>query len=679
MENKLQEASNRNAHPWSGYAVTVVESTTDAVIVVDRTWRVVFMNGHARTIIGKRDMLGRNFWEGLPRPAGGVFEEAARKAMGERTPVRCDDFYEPMGKWFENSIYPCQEGIVIYFRDITEAKRLELAQREKEGTIRRQLVELGDVYTSAPIGLALIGPDLRFLRVNQQIADINRVPAAAHVGKAIGEILPDFAEFFEPIARRVLETGEPVFDIEVEGEAPNEPGTRRMYREQWLPQKDATGKVVAINIVVSDVTNEKRIERELRDKVEELQALLDAVPAAVFVAHDRECRTMYGNRTTEQTLRLPYYANPSKSAGHTAPRNFTVFKDGVELSPEDLPIQKAAATGKAVRHFELTLAFDSGDTAYIYGNATPLFDSGGKTRGAVGAFIDITGLVEAREATLRRDAELERLVEERTRDLFEANARLSRQIAEREEAEQVSAQHKQNAIGLVASGVAHDINKLLQVIGTSLEKIELQPSDQSVGHHLMTAQGALQRAAGLTHRLRELAQNQQLAPTVIDANKHVHSVCDILRQTIGAEIRIKQVLAPDLWPIMVDSNQFDLALLHLAANSRDAMPGGGLLILTTTNYAANDATLPGQIAGRDCVCIAVCDTGRGMSEEVLARALEPFFDETEGSCVGLGLSIIAGFARKSGGALRISSSLGLGTVAEIFLPKAVETQTTAED
>jgi signal transduction histidine kinase len=108
------------------------------------------------------------------------------------------------------------------------------------------------------------------------------------------------------------------------------------------------------------------------------------------------------------------------------------------------------------------------------------------------------------------------------------------------------------------------------------------------------------------------------------------------------------------------------------------MPGGGgLLIVTSKNHAANDATLPGQIAGRNCVCIAVCDTGRGMSESVLARALEPFFDESEGNWTGLGLSIIAGFARKSGGTVRIRSSLGLGTVVEIFLPKAVETEPTA--
>jgi signal transduction histidine kinase len=656
----------------------VVESTTDGVIVLNRAWRVVFMNGHARAIIGDPDLLGKNFWEALPRPAGGVFEDASRKAMAERTPMRCQDFYEPMEKWFENSIYPCAEGIVVYFRDITEEKRRELARRESEGTIRRQLIELGDVYTSAPVGLALLGADLRFLRVNQQIADINGLPAAAHVGKTIGEILPDFVEFFEPIARRVLKTGEPVFDIEVEGETPGV-RTRRSYREQWLPQKDVTGKVVAINIVVLDVTNEKRIERELRDRVEELQALLDAVPAAVFVAHERECRTMYGNRTTAQLLRQPYNANLSKSAGLSAPRNFRVLKDGVEISPEEMPVQKAATTGKTVRQFELTLAFDGGDRTYIYGNATPLFDSGGKTRGAVGAFVDITGLVEAREATQRRDAELKQLVEERTRDLFEENERLARQIELWENAEQMPPQaQKQDAMGLVASGVAQDINKLLQVIASALEKIELQPQDPAIARNLMTAQGALQRAAGLTHRLHELAQNQQLSPTVIDANKHVVSVCDLLRQTIGSEVRIRQNLAPDLWPIRVDSNQFDLALLHLAANSRDAMPGGGgLLIVTSKNHAANDATLPRQIAGRNCVCIAVCDTGRGMSESVLARALEPFFDESEGNWTGLGLSIIAGFARKSGGTVRIRSSLGLGTVVEIFLPKAVETEPTA--
>jgi signal transduction histidine kinase len=140
------------------------------------------------------------------------------------------------------------------------------------------------------------------------------------------------------------------------------------------------------------MTKEKRIERELRDKVEELQAVLDAVPAAVFVAQDPECRTMYGNRMTERILRQPSGANLSKSAREDGPRNFRTLKDGVEIDPRDLPVQKAAISGEAVRDFELTLAFDGDDVVRIYGNAEPLFDSSGKPRGAVGAFVDITQL-----------------------------------------------------------------------------------------------------------------------------------------------------------------------------------------------------------------------------------------------------------------------------------------------
>ena len=176
------------------------------------------------------------------------------------------------------------------------------------------------------------------------------------------------------------------------------------------------GKVVSISVVVEDVTERKRIEEALRERAEELQAVLDAVPAAVFVALDPACRMMTGNRTCHDLLRLPRGANPSKSAGEDAPRSFRALKDGMEIAPEDLPVQKAAATGTDIRGFELELAFDDGDAMHIYGNAAPLFDASGKPRGAVGAFVDVSAIVAAREASVRRYEELERLVAERTAD-----------------------------------------------------------------------------------------------------------------------------------------------------------------------------------------------------------------------------------------------------------------------
>ena len=398
-------------------ATAVLESTTDSVIVLDRDGRFVYLNERAKAMLAPgRDLLGKNIWQELPQPADGAFAASCRKAMVQRFPVRCEEFYAPLGMWFENSIYPCGDGIAVYFRDISEQKRQEQALRDSEEQSRQQLAELEAIYAAAPIGLAILSPGLYFLRVNERMAQIHGVPVAAHIGKRIRDLAPAVADVLEAVGRQVVATGEPMHDVEVTGETPARPGVRRYWIAQWLPQKDAAGKVVSISVVVEDVTERKRIQEALRERAEELQAVLDAVPAAVFVALDPECRMMTGNRTCNELLRLPHGANPSKSAGEEAPRNFRALKDGGEIAPEDLPVQKAAATGKDVRGFELELAFDDGDAMHIYGHAAPLFDASGKPRGAVGAFVDVSEIVAARDASKRRYEELERLVAERTVD-----------------------------------------------------------------------------------------------------------------------------------------------------------------------------------------------------------------------------------------------------------------------
>ncbi len=411
-------SKSRGENDFSIDAAAVLECTTDCVVVFDRAWRFIYISERARATIGiGREFLGKNVWRAFPRPPGGAFEQACRKAMAERFPLRCEEFYSPLGVWFENSIFPCGDGIAIYFRDVTEQKRQQQALQDSEELSRQQLSELESIYASAPVGLAVISPDLHIVRVNERMAEIDGHSVAAHMGKTIRDIVPALADLLELIARRVLATGEPVQDLEVEGETSARPGVLRSWIAQWFPQKDAAGNVVGINVVVEDVTERKRIERELRDKAEELEAVLDAVPAAVWLAHDPECRDVSSNQAGLDILRVPSGANVSKTAAdQSAVQHFRVLRDGAEIPPGELPLQTAAATGQEIRGFEETLAFDNGDIRHIYGNARPLFDPSGKPRGAVGAFVDVSEVVKAREANLRRHAELERLVAERTAD-----------------------------------------------------------------------------------------------------------------------------------------------------------------------------------------------------------------------------------------------------------------------
>jgi len=672
MSPNVNETAELRESGAAVYAASVLESTTDAVVVLDTNWRFLYLNGHATALVQHQEVLGKIVWEALPRPAGGVFENTCRKVMAERLPMRCEDYYTPLDTWFENRIFPCEAGIVVYFRDISEKMRCEQARQETAEIARQQFSELGDIYERAPIGLAYLSPDFRYLRVNQRLASMSGYPVAAHLGRTVRELMPDLADTVEALLRRVVETGSPVFDSEVHGETPAWPGVRRVWITQYFPQKDTTGKVVAINVVVEDVTTRKRIERRLQRQIDELQAVFDAVPAAVFITQDPNSRSIVGNRVTEQLLRLPHGAELSKSAGEYAPSNFKVFKNGVELDAAELPLQKVAATGLPVRNFELTFTFDTGDQIHAYGNAVPLFDESGMPRGAVGAFVDVTGLVEAREAVLRSRAELERLIDQRTRALVETNTRLSAQIVEHQKIERKLLQlQKQEMLGLLASGLAHDFNNLLQVIGGSLDALEVQPPTAPIDRLFAIIRRACARGAGLTDRLFSLARDQQTAPTRVDVNLLIVSASDLLARTLGAEIKIARTLTAELWPVLIDSSQLELALLNLAINARDAMPDGGPLTFATMNVAAGDARLPAHLARLDCVRITVTDQGLGMSEEVRMRALEPFFTTKQDTGTGLGLNLVDETIREAGGRVRLRSQPGAGTAVELFLPRAL--------
>ncbi|MGA7864900.1 MAG: ATP-binding protein, partial [Stellaceae bacterium] len=270
----------------------------------------------------------------------------------------------------------------------------------------------------------------------------------------------------------------------------------------------------------------------------------------------------------------------------------------------------------------------------------------------------------------RSREELERLVAERTRSLAAANDRLTAEIAERQRTEEALLQaQKLEAVGQLTSGVAHDFNNLLTAVLGNLELLERRLNSQESLRRLRAARLAAERGARLTHQLLAFSRKQRLAPTPLDLNRLVGEASDMLFRTIGVTVRIETVLTEGLWPALVDPTQIELVLLNLAINARDAMPEGGRLTIRTANVSRADA--PPDLAPGDYVLISVSDTGEGMSDEVLRRAVEPFFTTKEpGKGSGLGLSMVHGLATQSGGGLHIDSRLGRGTTINVYLPRA---------
>ncbi len=234
---------------------------------------------------------------------------------------------------------------------------------------------------------------------------------------------------------------------------------------------------------------------------------------------------------------------------------------------------------------------------------------------------------------------------------------------------------KMEAVGQLTGGLAHDLNNLLTGVTGSLELMQTRIAQgriRDVDRYVNAAQGAAKRAAALTHRLLAFSRRQTLDPRPTDVNRLVQSMEDLIRRTVGPAIEVEPMVGTaGIWPTLVDPGQLENALLNLSINARDAMPDGGKLTIETGNRWLDERTArerdlsPGQY-----VSLCVSDTGTGMPPDVIAKAFDPFFTTKPiGQGTGLGLSMIYGFAKQSGGQVRIYSEVGQGTMVCLYLPR----------
>jgi PAS domain S-box-containing protein len=251
---------------------------------------------------------------------------------------------------------------------------------------------------------------------------------------------------------------------------------------------------------------------------------------------------------------------------------------------------------------------------------------------------------------------------------------VGRDVSERMQLEeQLQQAQKLEAVGQLTGGIAHDFNNLLTVIVCNLDLLrELPQVPPAAIQSIDLALNAALRGSDLTRQLVAFARRQALVPQSFSLNQRVSATVDLLHRTLGEQVEIKLILAPDLWPAMADPSQFESALVNLAINARDAMDRSGRLTVETANsHLDADYTQSNTDAAvGDYVLICVSDTGCGMEPEVLARAFEPFFTTKTHRGSGLGLSMVYGFARQSRGHVKIYSEPGRGTTVRLYLPRA---------
>jgi PAS domain S-box-containing protein len=515
-----------------------------------------------------------------------------------------------------------------------------------------ELARLREIFAQSPSFSALLhGPDHRFVLANPAYQQLVRRPV---IGRTVREAFPEVeSQGFLTLLDEVRSTGKPFVgrDVEIVFQPPEGgPPETRFLDFVYQPIKDGAGKVTSIFVEGSDQTQRRATETALRESEAHLRALnLDLERQVIQRAQARSLTWQLSPDLLGALNDKGYFetSNPAWQAvlgwSEAEVSSMPIFE---LLHPDDLEHTRAG--------FELVLV---GQPALRFVNRYRCKDGSYRWISWIGIQEDGFVYCTGRDVTVEKIAEIE--------------------LAEAQEALRQS--QKMEAIGHLTGGIAHDFNNLLTGILGSLDlarrRMATGTRAEDIPRFMDAATTSAQRAAALTHRLLAFARRQSLDSRPNNVNRLIGSIEDLLRRTLGERIELHSELAADLWTVFTDANQLENAILNLAINSRDAMPDGGTLTITTANaQLAETYTLQHEgLEPGDYVVIRVADTGIGMPAEVVARATDPFFTTKQvGEGTGLGLSMISGFARQSRGHLHIDSQVGQGTTVELYLPRALQ-------
>jgi PAS domain S-box-containing protein len=523
---------------------------------------------------------------------------------------------------------------------------------EKVEAVRRNAAErerIGDLFAKAPAFMASLSSLAHvFEFVNP--AYLQLVGYRDIVGKPVREALPELAgQGFYELLDQVYTSGEPFIGRQLGVNIQREPGgafEQAFIDFVYQPVRDDAGKVNGIFVSGYDVT-------ELRQTQDRLRLAQRAGNIGAF-----EVRP--ANRTIAVT---PEFC---RLWGVEVQEILSIDETLAAVHPDDrhrLLTGEPQITSDAMGYIEYRIIRpDNGEVRWIARRAEALREDRGSVVRYAGVIYDITEKRRVEEDLRLLNENLEQRVAERTVELEHAHEALRQS-------------QKMEAVGQLTGGIAHDFNNLLQGITGSLEIVQrriAQGRTQDVDRFIDGAMTSASRAAALTHRLLAFSRRQPLDPRPVNANRLVMSMEELLRRTTGESVHLEIATASDLWQTLCDPHQLESALLNLAINARDAMPMGGKVTVKTCNahLCSAEAVQSRDVPSGQYVCVCVSDTGTGMNKETIARAFEPFFTTKPiGQGTGLGLSMVYGFARQSGGYAKIYSELSKGTTFKLYLPR----------
>jgi PAS domain S-box-containing protein len=536
------------------------------------------------------------------------------------------------------------ENELAVIREVTERSWAHIERVRSQAQSRESAERLHLAAEAAQIGTFDFNPITRELKWDDRCKALFGLPpdAAITYETFLAFVQPEDRERTDAAVRRAVTAPEPT-SFELEYRIVRSDGT-----ERWIHATGRTlsegGRAVRFIGTVMDISEQKRVEFLLRASEEQFRTMAQAVPNHVWTANaDGEI----------EWVNDQVYAYTGAPRGTFSGRGWSRIVHMDDLAGAERRWGRAVATGETFQT-EYRLRRADGQWRWHLARAVAIKEDGGSVTRWIGTDTDIQDQKDV-------NATLELRVAERTGQLRQAEEALRQS-------------QKMEAVGQLTGGIAHDFNNLLQAITGSLERVQHRVATgryAEIDRFLKASMEAASRAAALTHRLLAFSRRQTLDPRPTDVNRLIGSMEELITRTMGPAVTVEVVGAVGLWPIRVDGSQLENSLLNLCINARDAMPDGGRLTIETANkWLDENASRERDMPPGQYISLCVTDTGVGIPSAVMPRIFDPFFTtKPAGSGTGLGLSMVYGFVRQSGGQVRVYSEVGKGTTMCLYFPR----------
>ena len=592
----------------------ITEHFEESLCIVDRQWRVTYLSNFAKKALGASgtNLMGNVLWDALPGSIETPLGQFCLRAMHTETMSRFEGFLVYARGWYDVRVYPIEEGLLIYFQDITEHKQLEDQLRESEARFR----ELSNASHEGVISFQ-----------NEIIVDANQNVLTMYGYHSLDELVG------QPVTKLFAPESLPEIQKHIDQNLTESYEVIGIRKDGTRFPVERSGKSVEYHgrpariITLRDLTAQQQHEQTLRENEERYRILSEAAFEGLLL-HDNG-RIILANETF------------SRMSGYSVEElaDKSVFDLLTPQSQVDLQERLASkpAEGAAIRE-----AVRKDGSTYFMEARSKLLTYQGRTVRLV-AVRDITEIRQAEEALKRTQAQL-----------------LQSQ--------------KLESVGRLAGGIAHDFNNLLTAISGYSELALLEVAEDTPLHDdLKEVIVASERATALIRQLLIFSRQQVMQSMPLSLNTIVSEMDRLLRRLLGENIDLTCLLTDGLWEVNADPHQLEQVIMNLAVNARDAMGEGGRLTIETANVELDEiyrsAGHP-QIKTGSYVMVAVSDTGTGMDEATQQKIFEPFFTtKPVGKGTGLGLSTVYGIVEQAGGYVWVYSEVGKGTTFKVYLPK----------